>query len=749
MTVDATDEAPEIVVVSGPDAASKGDAGKEDASSGDASREDASREDASNADGSNDDASLRDAGPEASDSSAADAAGDAAQPEAGPPECVEGASTCQHDAVVTCTAAGVWSSPVPCGTATPYCLGAGLCAACVPGAAQCSSGTSVQTCSATGQWGSSTTCAPGACQGGQCVGDCTPGAVQCSGNGPQVCGANGQWGTATACSNQTCLAGQCQGVCAPGQTQCNGAVPQTCDASNGHWVSGTVTPGQCGAVCTPGAMQCSGNGVEACGVSGQWSGPTSCTHQTCVAGACTGVCAPSDKECSGNGVASCGATGQWSSAVACTNQTCLGGACSGVCAPGQTQCDGPVPQTCNASDGQWTSGAVTAGQCGAVCTPGAVVCSGTAGDYGVETCSAAGQWGSALACAAPTPLCLNGACAPCTGATTACGRECVDEQTDATNCGACGHNCLGGSCSAGVCQPVTLVSSSDVYGGYVATDGSNVYWTTPSQLLSCSVGGGCGTGTVVYTAPSGWRVYGVALPSSSSPDSASAYVGANDEADEVSYLVQVTKATLATKAMPLPSSITEPSNLVFDSVDSRVYLANPGNLARVAPDGTQASVVLESVAFQLGVQTLAVDSMHVYAAAAGTDDVYACPLIGTCGPANLAMTGLGAGLMGAYSDGNYLWAAGSSAIYRCATDMTCATPTPFASGQSGPQSIVADASHVYWADGTDIKRCSVGGCVGSPTVYVSGINPGETWDLAQDTVAIYWLDQTGVHKIAK
>ncbi len=97
-----------------------------------------------------------------------------------------------------------------------------------------------------------------------------------------------------------------------------------------------------------------------------------------------------------------------------------------MCAPGQSQCNGAVPQSCNASDGQWTSGAVTVGQCGAVCTPGAVRCSGN----GVETCTSAGQWGGAVSCTGQTPLCLNGACAPCTGGTTACNLVCVDDQTD-------------------------------------------------------------------------------------------------------------------------------------------------------------------------------------------------------------------------------------------------------------------------------------------------------------------------------
>jgi hypothetical protein len=74
------------------------------------------------------------------------------------------------------------------------------------------------------------------------------------------------------------------------------------------------------------------------------------------------------------------------------------------------------------------------------------------------------------------------AAATCPGPTTPCG----DTQADPHHCGACGHDCLGGACVGGQCQPVVLASEQpDPL--FIAVDpapcgAGNVFWGT----IECS-----------------------------------------------------------------------------------------------------------------------------------------------------------------------------------------------------------------------------------------------------------------------
>jgi hypothetical protein len=61
-------------------------------------------------------------------------------------------------------------------------------------------------------------------------------------------------------------------------------------------------------------------------------------------------------------------------------------------------------------------------------------------------------------------------------------------MTDPMHCGRCGHSCLGGTCTAGVCQAFELGSVTDAPLAYVATSDQHVFASTRITLTS-QVGG--------------------------------------------------------------------------------------------------------------------------------------------------------------------------------------------------------------------------------------------------------------------
>jgi hypothetical protein len=61
-------------------------------------------------------------------------------------------------------------------------------------------------------------------------------------------------------------------------------------------------------------------------------------------------------------------------------------------------------------------------------------------------------------------------------------KACVDLMSDSKSCGECGHDCLGGSCAAGQCQPVMIAQ----YIGHpmiISVGDQAVYLTTDSGYV--------------------------------------------------------------------------------------------------------------------------------------------------------------------------------------------------------------------------------------------------------------------------
>ena len=68
---------------------------------------------------------------------------------------------------------------------------------------------------------------------------------------------------------------------------------------------------------------------------------------------------------------------------------------------------------------------------------------------------------------------------------------CTDTGNDPRNCGSCGHDCLGGACLAGVCQPVVMAAGlSQPHGVAVSSEAVFVTAGSPSHILAVPHSGG-------------------------------------------------------------------------------------------------------------------------------------------------------------------------------------------------------------------------------------------------------------------
>jgi hypothetical protein len=56
-----------------------------------------------------------------------------------------------------------------------------------------------------------------------------------------------------------------------------------------------------------------------------------------------------------------------------------------------------------------------------------------------------------------------------------CGNTCINPMTAPNHCGACGHDCQGGTCTGGECNPVTIAMQQEDP-SYVTVDDAFVYW---------------------------------------------------------------------------------------------------------------------------------------------------------------------------------------------------------------------------------------------------------------------------------
>ncbi len=247
--------------------------------------------------------------------------------------------------------------------------------------------------------------------------------------------------------------------------------------------------------------------------------------------------------------------------------------------------------------------------------------------------------------------------------------------SDPRNCGACGHDCLGGGCMAGQCQPVTLVTGRPSLAG-IALDGSNVYFAqpggayagvqklpmsggAPTLLTPGSVTGLALAGTTLVVADSGAWASSLRVP---------------DGAGGLMRVVQTSIDKVASDGV----------NVYFAGAGSSPITSLPLPLTSGTNPGQVGTAPVP-------VQALATDGTTVYFA--GANGIGGIPV-----PSGSATIYNGvAGVTALAIDGGALWAATGTTLIKYVRQGSTLTATQTLSGPtSSVAGLAVDASAVYW-----------------------------------------------------
>jgi len=432
----------------------------------------------------------------------------------------------------------------------------------------------------------------------------------------------------------------------------------------------TLVPIPCGAWCTVGDTMCVGDGVATCQLDEEsctmWSEPAACGGDTpyCSLGTCLADCVPEcaddETRCAGpTGVQVCGNNDSdtcrdWLPVTACADgETCSNGhcgdACQDECAMGEHHCVGGSLATCGDLNGddctEWgppvpcPNASCSGDACQEVCTDdcNAPMCSGLnnlnyrpCGQYDLDPCRDLSQGTSCV----PADLCLQGACSPTMGCTTApevCDDPpdpvCLDDTTLRTyqaagtcTAGDCDyphtdHVCAGGGmCSDGACTcPETtclpeVISDQEDFAFDITVDETHVYWTTygpTSNDEGDAVKRGAKSGGDIHVFASygdgGSAPWGIALDDT--------YVYWTESSDNKVWRAPKDGDTKETVASSCCTEVWGPTGIAVDG--NYVYWANGASVVGKPKSGGAAETLAEFGMYTRPVD-LTIDNTHVY-----------------------------------------------------------------------------------------------------------------------------------------
>jgi hypothetical protein len=328
----------------------------------------------------------------------------------------------------------------------------------------------------------------------------------------------------------------------------------------------------------------------------------------------------------------------------------------------------------------------------------------------------------------------------CSPEETECGGECANLDEDAAHCGACNHDCLGGACNAGTCEPVQLADGKGRL-FMVHVDQNHVYYGGDGVAVGRIDKDGSNDTILV---PAGMDIqsrewcYDSAITNN-------AVVWGND------WVQPGVRGCLLPDCVGGVQTFKPGLNLYgmsFDAMNGKLYWNQGENIVEAMwPNGMIANFVATNAPRELDtdgdyvywVSRPAIDDYHIRKRPVGGGNVV-----------ELAINRPSAGAM-AVTPGKIIWEE-MGAIVEAAlpNGIGGAAPAVFAD-VVGVRKIVVDDTHVYWTSSQDnvgtVGRCPIDGCDGPPEILAQVPQP---WGITFDPAAIYVVTEAGViFKVAK
>jgi hypothetical protein len=346
--------------------------------------------------------------------------------------------------------------------------------------------------------------------------------------------------------------------------------------------------------------------------------------------------------------------------------------------------------------------------------------------------------------------------------------SCGDTRVDPQNCGRCGHDCLGGTCSAGACEPVGLATLGGtplarivLAPGYVFVSTLTTTTVQPGGIWRVPQAGGAAELFVAVRLAEQMAVVGDTLYFIvDAPQGAGAGQQGGLYSCPWAAAAPCAPTLLAASDRPTALAVDQGRLVYADAVGVSSYALPLGPptplmslpLAALSLHADGDAVFYTSLGPTAGGKTIAGLTQLTPSKGTSLDLYLAIGVLATPG----ALVGAPDALYVAVFDGLAM----APSVVRRVPRTGATTPCDYGgSGNARPYGVHTDATRIYWTNqgggpsrpytNGSVVSCALAGCCATPTVHWTG--QGQPSVITGDDVALYFVTSASgfVWKLAK